>query len=159
MFGRVLLRFGLSVLCSWLSSSGWCATITSWEGRGAGKSCFARLARKHLRVTVAGGALELVGDRMPRNGVRPMAPQPAHRARLRYARWLPKARVTLEVEPWSADTCELVIRPDRRLPPVPDTYLRTAVAIVQAIAAEVDRTGDLGTGAVTPTDAPLRRAS
>src|SRR4051794_30286255 len=92
------------------------------------------------RFTVPDGTLafDMPDDR--RSGaVTQVGPRRIHSARLRYARWRPAARVTVEVEPWSAGSCEVLVRPRCRLPQAPDGYFRAAVATITALAAELEQ--------------------
>jgi hypothetical protein len=79
-------------------------------------------------------------------------------ARLRFSRWRLPTRVTLEIEPWSVDRAELLVRPGRRTPFRSEAYLAAALALVGEVAFEVERAAV----AVTSPDAHtpgLRRAS
>jgi hypothetical protein len=82
----------------------------------------------------------------------------SYAARLRFSRWRRPARVTLEIERWSTDRSELLIRPGRHAPYRSDAYLDAALALADAVGSEVDRTAAVvaDPGAREPG---LRRAS
>jgi hypothetical protein len=78
-------------------------------------------------------------------------------ARLEFGGWRRRMSVTVEVTPWSNDECELLVRPGRR-PPVPgNAYYAAAIAVVDALAAEVSFAA--ATSVEATDTAPLRRAS
>jgi hypothetical protein len=67
-----------------------------------------------------------------------VGPVRAHRARLSYGAFRPSARVTIEVEPWSRTESELLLRPTRRPPLGEDAYFAAALAVLEALASEID---------------------
>lgn len=112
------------------------------------------------RFTVPGATLVLdpPGESGP-GVVTPVGPRRVHRARLRFSRWRPAARVTVEVEPWAVGSCEVLVRPTRRLPGARDAYFRGALATLSALVAEVERDRHDVDAAGRAPMAPLRRAS
>jgi hypothetical protein len=86
-----------------------------------------------------------------------VGPARVHRARLRFGAWRPAARVTIEAEPWSRTQSELLVRPTRRPPLGEDAYFAAALAVLEALAAEVD--ASLTLVSEIPPSEGLRRAS
>jgi hypothetical protein len=86
-----------------------------------------------------------------------VGPVRVHRARLRFGILRPPARVTIEVEPWSGTESELLLRPTRRPPRGEDAYFAAALAVLEALAAEIDASLTL-VSEITANDR-LRRAS
>jgi len=83
------------------------------------------------RLTVVPGATRAVVT---------VGPVRTHRARLSFGAWRPEARVTIEVEPWSRTESELLVRPTRRPPFGEDAYFAATLAVLEALAAEIDAT-------------------
>lgn len=136
----------------------WCTTRVCEGSAAEVAALLDGFAVGGVRVTIAGARLALDASG-PVAGVTTVAAARVHGARLRYSRWLPPARVTVEVEPWSRDRCELLIRPARRLPPGADAYLRAAVHLVDALALELGIAGLTTPAGGRVADSPLRRAS
>jgi hypothetical protein len=86
-----------------------------------------------------------------------VGPVRTHRAKLAFAAWRPAARVTIEVEAWSRTDSELLVRPTRRPPLGEDAYFAAALAVLEALAAEIDASLTLVSG-IAPSEG-LRRAS
>jgi hypothetical protein len=107
------------------------------------------------RFATAGATLDLA---RPDGSVVNVGAPRTYAARLRFSRWRRPARVTLEIERWSTDRSELLIRPGRRAPYRSDAYLDAALALVDAVGSAVDRTTAVvaDPGAHAPG---LRRAS
>ena len=110
------------------------------------------------RFTVPGATLALRGTAPPANGVATVAPRRVHDARLRYARWLPAVRVSVEVDRWSVDACEVLVRPAARPPFAPDAYFAATVALLASMVDEVER-ALAADPAPASAGTPLRRAS
>jgi hypothetical protein len=81
------------------------------------------------RLTVASGRPGAVAT---------VGPIRAHRAKLAFAAWRRSARVTIEVTPWSRTESELLLRPTRRPPLGGESYYAAALAVLEALAIEVD---------------------
>lgn len=143
---------------SGLPQASWCTTRRC-EGSAAEVAALLQgSAVGATRLTVDGAALTLgePGPSLP--GVVTVTPPRVFAARLRYVRWLPAARVTVEVEPWSTDRSEIVIRPARRLPPGADAYFAAATTILGALVLDLGLDRCRHDDRRVPAD-PLRRAS
>ena len=110
------------------------------------------------RFAAAGSSLEVTA---PASTYAPatMGPPRRHVARLRFSRWRRPAMVTLEVERWSSDRCELLIRPGPRAPFRSDAYLGAALALVEAVARDVELTRAAAARPDAGGHGGLRRAS
>jgi hypothetical protein len=86
-----------------------------------------------------------------------VGPVRVHRARLSFGVLRPSARVTIEVDPWSRTESELLLRPTRRPPLGEDAYFAAALAVLEALATEIDASLTL-VSEIAPDDR-LRRAS
>ena len=86
-----------------------------------------------------------------------VGPVRTHRAKLAFGILRPAARVTIEVEAWSRTDSELLVRPTRRPPLGEDAYFAAALAVLEALAAEIDASLTL-VSAIAPNEG-LRRAS
>ena len=86
-----------------------------------------------------------------------VGPVRAHRARLSFGALRPSARVTIEVEPWSRTESELLLRPARRPPLGEDAYFAAVLAVLEALASEIDASLTLVSD-IAPNER-LRRAS
>lgn len=140
-------------------STSWCATKVC-DGSVADVATLLEAYRSSgARFTSPGAALELGGDVDPGAGVTPMAPRRVHAARVRYVRWLPAARVTVEVDPWSQQRSEVLIRPVGRLPVARERFLDATVALVNALVAELARAQVVAEGADRDRANRLPRAS
>ena len=144
---------------SGLPETSWCTTHVC-EGSAAELAALLQgYTVGQTRLTVGRAAL-ILGEAGPQaSDVATVVAPRVHHARLRYTRGLPAARVTVEVEPWSADRSEIVIRPARRLPPGADAYFAAATALLGALVLDLGLDRLRGSaGAAVPAD-PLRRAS
>jgi hypothetical protein len=81
----------------------------------------------------------------------------AHRAKLTFGTWWPATKVTIEVEPWSRASSELLVRPTRRPPLAEDAYFASVLAVLETLAAEID--ASLTLVSEIPPSERLRRAS
>src|SRR5262245_19746317 len=81
------------------------------------------------RLTVRPGASRAVVN---------VGPVRTHREQWTFGAWRPAARVTIEVDPWSRTDSELLLRPTRRPPIGDDAYFAAALAVLEALAAEID---------------------
>ena len=144
---------------SGLPQTSWCTTRRC-EGSAAEVAALLQgYAVGSTRLTVDGAVLAFGSSAPPVPGLAAVAPPRTRDARLRYARWRPAARVTVEVEPWSTDRSEIAIRPARRLPPGADAYFAAATALLGALVLDLGLDRLRGSaGAAVPAD-PLRRAS
>jgi hypothetical protein len=116
----------------------WCATRRC---RGSAGEVAAHLAERFAhdptvvappgRLTVVLGAPSVVAT---------VGPVRAHRAKLSFGAWRPSTKVTIEVEPWSRSTSELLVRPTRRPPLAEDAYFASVLAVLETLAAEIDAT-------------------
>jgi len=86
-----------------------------------------------------------------------VGPVRVHRARLSFGALRPSARVTIEVEPWSRAESELLLRPTRRPPLGEDAYFAAALAVLEALAAEIEASLTF-VSEIAPNDS-MRRAS
>jgi len=86
-----------------------------------------------------------------------VGPVRAHRAKVSLGAWPVPARVTIEVEPWSRAESELLVRPTRRPPRLGDAYFATVLAVLEALAFEIDAA--LMPASEFDVQEPLRRAS
>jgi len=145
---------------SGLSEWSWCTTRVCDGSVAAVAALIDSYSAGGAEFTVPGATLALDLPGAPRNGaVTPVGPRRIHPARLRFSRWWPAARVTVEVDPWAEGSSEVLVRPTRRLPGPRDAYFRGALATLAALVAEVERDRhDADSAGRTPM-APLRRAS
>jgi len=145
---------------SGLSEWSWCTTRVCDGSVAAVAALSESYGAGGAEFTVTGATLALdPPGAPPSDAVTPVGPRRIHPARLRYSRWRPAVRVTVEVDPWTESSSEVVVRPRRRLPSGRDAYFRGALATLAALAAEVDRDRlDADSVGRTPM-APLRWAS
>jgi hypothetical protein len=133
----------------------WCATRRC---RGSVAEVAALLAERFAddaTVITEAGRLTVVPGAS--RGVATVGPVRAHRAKVTFGSWPFKSRVTVEVEAWSNTESELLVRPTRRPPMVEDAYFASVLAILEALADELDAT--LTPVAELTTEERLRRAS
>jgi len=134
----------------------WCTARRCPGGAAEVAQVVASRFASEARLEVDGGWLQ-VAPGSDRDAVTPMGPARAHRARLAFSRWRPAARVSIEIERWSADECEVVVRPHRRVPMTPDRYFVVALQVVEALVGEIMQAP---TAAASGTgNRELRRAS
>jgi hypothetical protein len=121
----------------------------------------AALLRRRLaedpRFSAGVASLELVSTAA--SPVATVGPPRVHRAWLRYSRWRPAARVTLEIERWSTEESEVLVRPSRRLPRAEDAYFAAALALVDAVVVDLERRALGAVSEPRATGDGLRRAS
>lgn len=130
----------------------WCTTSVCEGSVAEVAALLASYGTSGARFAVPGASLELRGGLGAQAGVTAVAPSRVHPARVRYARWLPPTRVTVEVDPWSRERSEVLIRPHRRLPVDRERYLRASRALVDALVRE------LAIGTTAPTEPVAARA-
>ena len=145
------------------TSSGWLGSwCTSRKCAGSAVEVAASLEQRVVgdpRFAVANASLVVIAAGAT-GRVATMGPRRVHAARLRFSRWRVPAMVTLEIERWSADACELLIRPGRRAPVRSDAYLGAALALVEAVAMDLELTRmTTATGPAADRRGGLRRAS
>lgn len=145
---------------SGLSDWSWCTTRVCDGSVATVAALIESYGAGGAEFTATGATLALDPPGEPRSdAVTPVGPRRIHPARLRYSRWRPAARVTVEVDPWAEGSSEVLLRPRRRLPGAGDAYFRGALAAIAALVAEVEQDRrDAGSAGRTPM-APLRRAS
>jgi hypothetical protein len=116
----------------------WCA---SRRCRGSAAEVAAYLAERFADdpTVVAGKGRLTVGLGGP-SRVATVGPVRAHRAKLVFGSWRPSTKVTIEGEPWSRSESELLVRPTRRPPRAEDAYFASVLAVLEALAAEIDAT-------------------
>ncbi|MFA5884362.1 MAG: hypothetical protein WDA60_10970 [Acidimicrobiia bacterium] len=145
------------------TSSGWLGSwCTSRICEGSAAEIAASLEQRVARdpqFAVANASLEVTAPGAT-GAVATMGPRRVHAARLRFSRWRVPAKVTLEIERWSADACELLVRPGRRAPVRSDAYLGAALALVEAVAIDLELARmSVTTGPAADGRGGLRRAS
>lgn len=143
----------------------WSGAMTSWcttrvcEGSAAEVAALLQGYAVGRTRLVAGPAVLTLDEDSAAPGVTPVVAARIRGARLRYARGRPAARVSVEVEPWSPDRCEIVVRPARRRPPGGDAYFRAAAGLLEALVLDLGLERLRSAGAEAGPHRPLRRAS
>lgn len=114
----------------------WCATRRC---RGSASEVAAYLAARFTDdpiVATPTGRLTVVSGAP--SGVATVGPVRAHRAKLAFGGWRPATKVTIEVEPWSRTSSELLVRPTRRPPLTEEAYFASVLRVLETLAAEID---------------------
>jgi hypothetical protein len=119
-------------------SLSWCA---SRRCRGSVTEVAEQLTARFLDdATVTAGPGRLTVAPGTSHGVATVGPVRVRRAKLSFGAWRRTARVTIEVEPWSRSESELLVRPTRRPPLGEHAYFEAVLAVLDALAAEIDAT-------------------
>ena len=113
-----------------------------------------RFADDAIVITQSGRITVIPG---PARDVATVGPVRSYRAKVSCGTWPFPARVTIEVDPWSRTESELLVRPTRRPPRLGDAYFATVLAVLEALAFEIDAA--LMPASEFDVQEPLRRAS